>query len=405
MYILKDKQLNVGFNKTKTLRISELMYLFSLSVYLIVIMLDTTMFRVYLNYRLLTLINVVVSGIVILKIIFFDKEEYKEKKNCILPVILFLVSDIIFIKTKYYNLFYLPIFIVGAKNIDFRKMCKVYLFIGISITLISMLAVNFNIIEHIVYFRDGKPRYSFGSVYATDFAARIFYLCIIYCYIKYKDLNIKDSILFLACMIFVFIFCDARLDSICIFMISLLPFLMKSKGIYLLKNRFIKYILIWCIPIFTIISILLSYIYDENNKFMVLINKILSNRLSLGKKGINEYGFSLFGKVIEMKGNGGVNNGVTNYFFIDCSYLHIALRYGIIILFIICILYTYFNKMRIQNNDLILPYLIFIVGINSIVAHHFIDIRYNFLILIFFTDIYNGNTNGKKISYKYLKEN
>ena len=52
-------------------------------------------------------------------------------------------------------------------------------------------------------------------------------------------------------------------------------------------------------------SIIMSMIYDDKNKFMLFLNKLVSSRLRLSKKGIDKYGFSFFGQKIDMVGNGG----------------------------------------------------------------------------------------------------
>lgn len=387
MNIVKSKEFYIKINSYKKIKISELMYILSLSVYLVNVMLDTTMFRIYINYKLMTLINIIVSFIILLKIIMFDKYSLN---NFILILTLFIFSSLAYLESGYENLFYLPIFIIGAKNIEFRKICKTYLVIGLLIVITSMIAVKLNIIEHIIYFRDDKIRYSFGSVYATDFAARMFFLTATYCYIRNQKLNIIDSILFIMLGIFIIYFCDARLDSISIFMLSTLPFisnLINNKKIYIGKVK--RKLLILTIPIMAMISIVLTYVYNPDNLIFTYLNRVLSNRLKLGKRGIEEYGLSLFGQVVEMRGFGASNGQVEDYFFIDNSYLYIALRYGVVLLLIICIYYSLFIKYRVDNKDLLLPIIIILIGINSMIAHHFIDIAYNPFILALFSNMYD----------------
>lgn len=387
---------DIYLGKYKNIKLSEVMYLSAFSVYLILIMLDTTTFKPYIYYKIPILIIAIMSCLVFVKIILFDR---LSKKELILSIILFICCIMIFLKNRFYYMVFLSVFIIGARNIDFKKICKLYLIIGLSITIISALAVHFDIIEHIIRYRDGKPRYSFGSVYATDFGARIFFLCSSYCYIKYEKLNIKDSIIFWIGAIFVFYFCDARLDTLCILILSLLPILKVILNSKLYINRLIECMIILSIPIFATISLAISYMYNPENKFMVFLNNILTNRLSLGKRGLDEYGLTLLGQDIQMKGLGGTNGTIIDYFFIDSSYLQIALKYGIIFLVVLCIYYVLFMKNRLKNGDVLLPILIVIVGINGIIAHHFINPAYNIFLIALFTSTNKMKEINKTIDF------
>ena len=395
MYTLSNKHIYTKINASKEVNLPHFIYLSVFLIYIINQMFYKTMFNVYMKGEITTLINFFMLFMILFKIIMFDK--YSLKK-LILVIILSVLSFIAYFKSGYNNLFYSPILIIGAKNIDFNKICKIYLFSGILVLFISIIGIQLDIIEHIVHFRNGKYRYSFGSIYPTDFAARIFFLCTAYAYLKNKKFNIIDGIIFIMIGCFTFYFCDARLDSISIFILSIL--LIVSLKVYNYKNKhignFSKFILVWSIPIFAIASIVITNLYTPDSNIAVWLNHIFSDRLVLGKIGIMEYGFSLFGQTIEMVGNGGLNGSVSNYFFIDSSYLYIGLRYGIIVLLIVCLSYALFIQKCIKNIEILLPIIIIVIGINSIVAHHFIDVAYNPFILVFLSNVdYN-----KKINYE-----
>lgn len=379
-------------------KLSEMMYLISVSIYLTFLMLDTTTFNPYIYYKIPIIIIAIMSCIVFLKMILFDNFT---KRELILSIIFFVSCTLVFLKSRLYYMVFLSVFIIGSKNIDFKKICKVYLIIGIVITIIAALGVQFNIIEHVIRYRDDVPRYSFGSIYATDFASRIFFLCAAYCYLNYENLKIRDSIIFWIAGIFVSYYCDARLDTISIFILSVFPIAKNIlNGRFYINhiNKYFKWLISLSIPIFATLSIGVSYMYNPNNKFMLFLNKILSSRLSLGKTGLDKYGITLLGEDIKMTGLGGSNKVVTEYFFIDSSYLQIALKYGIIFLVVVCIYYVLFMKNRLENDDILLPTLIVIVGIHGIIAHHFINPAYNVFLLALFANINKIKENEKNIS-------
>ena len=90
---------------------------------------------------------------------------------------------------------------------------------------------------------------------------------------------------------------------------------------------------------------------------------------------MNDYGASIPG-IIEHD----------EYNFIDSSYLRILLKYGLLIFTILCIVNVLINR-KIYEKDKFLLLIILIIYINSIVAQHYMEITYNFLLFMYFTKI------------------
>ena len=115
--------------------------------------------------------------------------------------------------------------------------------------------------------------------------------------------------------------------------------------------------------------------YKIGNEFLEMIDETITGRLGLGNIGIKEYGITLFGQDIPMVGMGGSTEVQEDYFFIDSSYLFILLRYGIIFLFIVfivygCICYKY-------RNDTVLMICITLLAISCFIDHHMMEEAYN----------------------------
>lgn len=397
MLYSQNENIFISIDSNKKIKLSDLIFFTAFLVYLINQVLKTTMFNVYIGDSVSTIVNLFAMLMLMIKIMIFDKYTFK---NIVIMGLLGVASIIIYRASSYIDLIYLVIFIIAAKNVDFKKIVQIFLYVKIIITILAMIACKLGLIEHIVYFRDGKYRYSFGSVYATDFAAGIFFSIVAYCYIKFEKLKIGDVIIFIGLGCFTDYYCDARVDSISIFMVAIICsyFIIRNKIINkdsLKINKIIRILLIIAVPISSISSIFITKAYSPSNKLMVNLNKLLSDRLNLGKIGIDKYGFKLFGQSIRMVGNGGTNVKPTDYFFIDSSYLFIVLRYGIVILVFICILYMFFINKALKEGNIILPIIITFIAINSIVAHHFMDIAYNPFMLIFFA-INNIGINSQK---------
>ncbi|MGG7142773.1 hypothetical protein ACQPVP_04840 [Clostridium nigeriense] len=376
-----------NFNSRIKMELSDLIYYIAYFLYLTKMVITTTMFNEHLGRIVTVPITLICLGLLLIKILLLN--EYS-KKNFIIMGILTLCAGLTYINSSYNDLIFLVLFIIGANNVNFKNIVKIFLAVRISILLIAMLSAKLGLIEDIIYIREGKIRQSFGSLYPTDFAAGVFFIALAYLYIKCEKLKIRDVIIFVFLGIGVSYFCDARVDSICIFGIAIYSLfkVMYNKKENLKINKFLNVILSSSMIICTAFSIIISIIYNNSNKIMLFLNKLLSNRLELAKKGIDKYGFTLFGQRVDMVGNGGSTSvNPTEYFFIDSSYLFVALRYGMIALIIFCILFTIYIKKTIDLGEITIAFIIMIIAINSIVAHRLLDIAYNPFLLVFFAKI------------------
>lgn len=364
--------------------ISETIYIIAFSIFIISAVLETTMFNAYLRPKVHLILRILSIIIILVKVIAFDIFGLKQ-------LIKYLIFGscvcLVYIFSGYTNLLYLTIILLGANNVSLKKIIKTYLIITTVIIISAIISSKLGIIENLRYFRaDGRIRQSFGIVYPTDFASHIFYLILSYCYVKKGKLSYYNIFTFVILALLLLYYCDTRLDSISI-VIAILAFLFfdNSKKIGGVKKLILVYSLLICI----IISVGATMLYKkyQYTSLMVSINEVLSGRLSLGSVGIDNYGFSAFGQQVIMNGNGGKINPVDNYFFIDCSYISIALKYGVIFFAIICTIFVYTCRRYIENGNIRLPLIILLIAINSMVAHHFLDLSYNPFILAIVTSV------------------
>ena len=103
-----------------------------------------------------------------------------------------------------------------------------------------------------------------------------------------------------------------------------------------------------------------------------------TGRLFLSETGIKRYGLSLFGKVIEENGEGGLffdpSKGI---FFLDIAYVRILLMYGVFFLAVYLIWMTFVTYRSALNQDIVLCLVLAAVALASMVEHHSIDYCYN----------------------------
>ena len=135
--------------------------------------------------------------------------------------------------------------------------------------------------------------------------------------------------------LFIWVNCSARLDTfLIIILVALDVYLMvntKIKGIDITEYRasgVLRFLLtgIFCIAIALSFYLILHY---NDNTFMRALNVVSSFRLSLANRGIEMYGYPLFGHLFSMVGSATLSKSVDaglEYFFIDNSYVYIMLR-------------------------------------------------------------------------------
>ena len=137
-------------------------------------------------------------------------------------------------------------------------------------------------------------------------------------------------------------------------------------------------------PGMAILSIILTALYQGGNSVWNVFDSTLIARLRYGQQAFTEYGIKLFGQKIELVGNGGSLELKGEYFFLDCSYMNLALQFGIVLLGIVTLLIVlalFWHACRKNRKDLHFQYAIAVIAVNCVIAHHMMDIAYDPFVL------------------------
>ncbi len=334
--------------------------------------------------RVYTLVKLVGVALIAVKVLAFDDFSLPSFFLCVL-----FAADavLVLISSGYQNVITWIMLIIGAKNISFRKILEMTLVMDISMVLAAFIASSLGVIENLQYTTHSRSlnniRNSFGIIYPTDFAAFIFFIILIYFYLTRDRLRFYNYIGALVIDALVYYFCGTRLDCLCIlFTVIVFAAINATDRIrptlrdkYRKRHDPIAFCAPFVMPACAALSLLLSALYNPDNSLMKALNTLLSNRLNLGHTGLEEYAITLFGQGVPMFGNGGSTVLPQNYFFIDCSYLHILLRYGLV--FFLMLLGVYMFCSYQNRKDHLYVAVILLISINCMVAHHLISFAYN----------------------------
>lgn len=395
------KMLGIAYeNWVSDFRNGEVLFLLGFAVYMFRSIMLTTMFTFP------GILSAACLGITILfiglKIVLFDTYT---RKMLIAVIAIFFLAGVIYINSGYFSVMIWLLIVVGAKDVSFDRLLEVYLLLNISIFVLTVCASFLNLVENLVYYAsDEGIRNSFGYIYVTDFAAHVFFCVLIAFYLGRNQLRWFHYVLTCALAGVVFAFCKAKLDTTCI-VITVLLFgihnILKRQSIneqpgkkevevandlsdvnvFKWTKIYFGWKKIWmrvgvCImPILTMLALILAYQYNPSNEMLVNIDEFSTGRVSLSNMGLKEYGVKLFGQDVPMVGFGGTTEWPKDYFFIDCSYLNILLRYGLVFLVFVLLAYSYICIKNKDNTEFL--FLIIILSISSIIDHHLLETAYN----------------------------
>lgn len=397
-------------NKYKNLE--EYLYLFACAILTAQVAYTSTMFYkpLLLDRRLALLI----WAVIFVKVMVFDR---KDTKYFAIAGIVIGVCALIFkfteqdiwinlkrwALTEYHMVITFLLMVIGAKNVDFKKILKVYIFSSGAVLLAAFVASMVGFIPNLQFVReDGiTVRNSFGSVYPTDFSAHILFLMMAYGYLRKGKLKIIEYLVGFIIAGSVYYFCDARNSMIGIvlflvgyFLIQLCEQKCADKIAWIVGKKFLSVVCMMSMVIGTVLMIVLTKLYSPNNSILAKFPKTVQSRFIMGQEAISKYGIHVFGQKIPMVGAGGKTEWPKNYFFLDCSYVYVLLCYGLLMLTVVLAIYV---LLCLKNKtDLYLLYVVAVIAFVCMFEHHLIDLGYNPFTLALFATMNNKNLCEEK---------
>ena len=131
---------------------------------------------------------------------------------------------------------------------------------------------------------------------------------------------------------------------------------------------------------------LLLPLYRQDSILWKVLNSGFSGRLLLGKNAIMNYGFSFLGQKIDMNGFSVLGKNYEVYNYVDSSYLQIAIRYGIVLLALVCVLYgAALLKAHKRKDGMLFLFLIVILFL-CIEEPFLFDVGFNLFPVLAFCD-------------------
>lgn len=298
-------------------------------------------------------------------------------------ITLFLLSLFIWLIADQTMVLYLAILTMGAHDISAKKLLKQHVNVLGSILIVLVILSTVGIIENRVIYRDDgvTARYSFGINYPTDFAALVFYLYALKYVVSDRRCGIGFACLGIGLATFLLVFSHARLDAMVLGLLAITIVLSH----YVSGFKQVEKLFIYSFILLFALTIILSFVYRPDNRFLVSINTLLSDRLSLGMQAVQNYDFKLFGQYIALNGFGDFNSNMP-YHFIDSSYLQMILRFGVLYSMFYAFAYTKLVNYLYKFEHHALVIILGFFSIHAFLSHHLFNPIYNPLWLLLFAD-------------------
>lgn len=397
---IRDTQL---YQRLDRLSADDRLFFISYGLFLITSILSTSFFYGYFEgkfYMCLQILCLMILGLYELRNGFLKAQQW-------IPLLVLVVMTLLGMypalgsQTRLVPMMFC--YIYCARRIPFAKIARFTLKYSIITLYLIVFAGYLGIIDNVVMLKAGRIRQFLGFRYALYLPGMLLNLTALWIYMR------KDTISLLGAAIWgfanwgVFYLTDSRISFVLAEALLLAALLMKWLPKLVQKLRPLWALLIATFPVCGIGSVLMTVYYDSTIPWMRRLNSSLEGRLNLGKRSLETFGVKLLGQKIEWVGNGLESDGNSvqaAYNYVDCLYIKILQRYGIIFSVLLVVLLTWSMFMLWKRRE----YLILMISA-SVAVHCVLDdlsfvLHYNTfwmaMGLVLFAPamlIWNGKTN------------
>lgn len=376
--------------------LTEGLFLAAFSCYLIFFYLQTTTFAMNVPGLIYSVVRAVLLGCALYRLYIWRGE-----LNPVTAAVLAAFSGLglfYFISRGDLMVLDAALMTAAAYKVSFKRIGIIYVFTGLFISLLALVCSQTGVITDYTfltnYGENDRIRHSLGIIYPTDCFAHIFYIAVIYFIIRWKRITYAEIIGAGAVFAVFFRLTSARADLAGALLMLLLVLVMKLtgyKGIKVndkLRTAGARVFTCILMPVCAVFILAVTYLYDSSNSFMYVLDSRMSYRLSLGKTGLDLYGFKLLGSP-NFAENGNANGGIRNYTYVfyDSAYIKYLFKYGLLLLAVLFVVYALIGLRLYSSKMFYAMVFISVIALTYIIEHHMLELSYNITLLLLTADI------------------
>lgn len=375
-------------------RLTEGLFLVFIALHLVKRELVTTAFKLGIPKHIDRMMIMLIAGAALARLAVFLFNNRSEGKRWIKWIAAALMTDavyfMVYMEHHHKFLVFLAVLTLGTVGMEYDRIIRAYIAVTALILASAVMMAWCGGITNYVYIRGVELRSAWGIGYPTELASYFFFLAMF----LWATCRKTRGLWFLVPGVVVLVLSDyvagSRTCTVCC-----IAFLLAVCAEYVLfegnlKDRFAglrrllarpaEILLCSAFPVLTIVMNALVFAYRRGNSVITRIDQIMSGRLANSAAVYDEYGLSLFGNFFKQIGNGGTTFVRSDVHFVDISYNLILLRYGIVMLILLNVLWVLMTRRLIRNRDYRLALVMVLIAIHAAVEHHFTEINFNILL-------------------------
>lgn len=287
------------------------------------------------------------------------------------------------------ELFVVLLFSYGFANRNLRDFIKVSYVVSVilffSTIAFSFLSITDNVRVAIDKFGMVWYRQSLGFIYPGQLAMFVLALCFMHFYLNYSKINIYTSVMWILIFAVAFLICSTIMPTMegLLFIMCMLFFrsMAKCKHIYL------------CIPFLGITTYFILFMQFKGSRIANIIDKITTDRFTLGCRAIKQYGITLWGTGFKNITEGNV------YLVLDSDYIFMLISKGIIYTIILILIYMTIVKWAIKAEEYIIVWILLFWAMHAMFNNGMINLLMNPFVIVL------GNVVNELTSKSFLKLN
>lgn len=340
-----------GGSSLLNMPIAELLYYVAFCIYLFDTIISRTKFESVLFVSADTfsdMVQILVLGLLFFKVVF----QRASFSQWVFSLVVVGVGFVSWRQSGEGWLFWLALFIVCGKGVDYKNLAKITI---VETTLMFLLVIAFALagaIENYELVRHGVTRYAMGFVHPNFLGLYLLLIGISLAVLRFEKSS-APTILFLLFALFLNLFwADSRASAVVSVLLIALLLVFR-----LVKTARMRRVLSVCFLFLALAivasSLVLMVVYSPSNSILSAINSMLSGRLYLPHAYYEMGGLTLFGQNFDVYNPIYWENGKPSYFVVDNAYCHLLLRYGIVLtlLFLMAFFALYIKLIKDNHWD------------------------------------------------------
>lgn len=317
-------------------------------------------------------------------------------KTILIIILLSILGIITFFTSKDETFIILLLFIFSLKDISFENLVKKDFYIKLIILLFIFIMYFCGYTSEYLISRNHNLRNTFGFAHPNVLGFMIVMLNIEYIYINKEKFKITYLLICFISLIFIYIYPNSRSSIILLIMMSVMCLLIRTNFKKILYVKPVKFLIKNSFFIFTLLTIIFTFLLCQNNKVGITLDSIFSRRLYFIENYLEKYNVNLFGNDLLF-----VSSEVSGIFKIEPSILDnlfilILLQYGIIVYFVFGYLFNKSFDMAYKNNNIFLIIILFILMAYGMMENYIFKCGYNVFIFYFGNILYKRENKSLK---------